>query len=426
MSALDWLYQIVVEGLKYIILGHWFFGFSFSQKKTKFWLLAYFLLIPVVEVLNNPYTTFCCYYAWGLLLLLAIFDGKVVSKVKAFLVMWFLIAMVDAVIMVEFLSFIEPTVSESYIKKIIGVVGGAVWGVLAWKGKKLQSYAKKWWRQITSIEYAIVIVSFVAIAIVLGGIQSYLYQTMNTSIRKAVFVFGVIAIVIFLIALVLLFYTTQTKKQLEEMNQLNTQYFNLQKRYYEDSLEQYEDMRRFRHDINNHIFMLSQLCEKNRVDELKKYIFEMSQNYESMCSIHTGNFVADCMISRTVQELEKDKNFTFELDGHFPRKLMMEDIDLCILLSNLLDNAREALEKVEGKKYLWIEVKQYKNHYYLIVRNTVQEVSVNFNRTSKEDSMHHGYGIQNVRKIVEKYHGEITWRCQENVVEVKMSIVSKE
>ncbi len=423
MNAFDWIYQIVVEGLKYIILGHCFFGFPFRQDKAKFWLAGYFLMIPVVEILDIPHTVFIYFYSWGALLIIFLFEGKFIEKIKAFFVMWFLIAMVDALIMVQFLAFIEPVFTESYVKKLLGIIGAVFWVILAWKAKKLQFYMKQWWEKITRLEYIIIILSFFAVAILLGGIQSYLYQAMNVSIRKVVFIVGILVVVLFLSALLLLFYTRQSKKRLEEVNQLNMQYFNLQKRYYEDSLEQYEDMRRFRHDINNHIFMMTKLSEENRIDELKKYISEMSKNYESLCSIHTGNFIADCMISRTVQELEKDKDFVFELDGHFPKSSIMEDIDLCALLSNLLDNAREALEKVETRKYLQIEVKRYQSCCYLVVRNTVQDEKIDFSKSSKTDQKSHGYGIKSIRKIVEKYCGEVTWKCTDNMVEVRISLV---
>ena len=423
MNAFDWIYQIVVEGLKYIILGHCFLGFPFRQDKAKFWLAGYFLMIPVVEILDIPHTVFIYFYSWGALLIILLFEGKFIEKIKAFFVMWFLIAMVDALIMVQFLAFIEPVFTESYVKKLLGIIGAVFWVILAWKAKKLQFYIKQWWEKITRLEYIIIILSFFAVAILLGGIQSYLYQAMNVSIRKVVFIVGILVVVLFLSALLLLFYTRQSKKRLEEVNQLNMQYFNLQKRYYEDSLEQYEDMRRFRHDINNHIFMMTKLSEENRIDELKKYISEMSKNYESLCSIHTGNFIADCMISRTVQELEKDKDFVFELDGHFPKSSIMEDIDLCALLSNLLDNAREALEKVETRKYLQIEVKRYQSCCYLVVRNTVQDEKIDFSKSSKTDQKSHGYGIKSIRKIVEKYCGEVTWKCTDNMVEVRISLV---
>lgn len=423
MNAFDWIYQIVVEGLKYIILGHCFLGFPFRQDKAKFWLAGYFLMIPVVEILDIPHTVFIYFYSWGALLIIFLFEGKFIEKIKAFFVMWFLIAMVDALIMVQFLAFIEPVFTESYVKKLLGIIGAVFWVILAWKAKKLQFYMKQWWEKITRLEYIIIILSFFAVAILLGGIQSYLYQAMNVSIRKVVFIVGILVVVLFLSALLLLFYTRQSKKRLEEVNQLNMQYFNLQKRYYEDSLEQYEDMRRFRHDINNHIFMMTKLSEENRIDELKKYISEMSKNYESLCSIHTGNFIADCMISRTVQELEKDKDFVFELDGHFPKSSIMEDIDLCALLSNLLDNAREALEKVETRKYLQIEVKRYQSCCYLVVRNTVQDEKIDFSKSSKTDQKSHGYGIKSIRKIVEKYCGEVTWKCTDNMVEVRISLL---
>ena len=82
MNAFDWIYQIVVEGLKYIILGHCFFGFPFRQDKAKFWLAGYFLMIPVVEILDIPHTVFIYFYSWGALLIIFLFEGKFIEKIK--------------------------------------------------------------------------------------------------------------------------------------------------------------------------------------------------------------------------------------------------------------------------------------------------------------------------------------------------------
>ena len=56
MDTSEWIYQIIVEGMKYIIIAHWFLGFTFSQKKTKYFLLIYPVVVPVVQYLTGKAT----------------------------------------------------------------------------------------------------------------------------------------------------------------------------------------------------------------------------------------------------------------------------------------------------------------------------------------------------------------------------------
>ena len=425
MNAFDWIYQIVVEGLKYIILGHWFFGFPFRQDKAKFWLAGYFLMIPVVEILDNPYITFFFCYAWGLLLLFAIFDGQITSKLKAFFVMWFVIAMADAVIMTVFvISMSKQILQNNYvIEKVVGGISFILWCIAANRMHQFQKKMQKFWRNISNVEYIFMITVFMLVSLMLGGVQSYLYNTINVAIKNTIFIAGVAIAGSLLIVFGLLIYTKQSKKRLEQMNQLNIEYMKLQRRYYESSLEQYEDMRRFRHDINNHLYLLSRLCEEKRYTEVKQYIEKISIGYEKIRSVHTGNFIADCILGRTLYELEKEGEIDFQMMGHFSKELILEDIDFCILLSNILENAREALlEQRLGKRILQMEIKQYQEHYYLRVRNSTGKEMIDFSSTDKKNAVNHGYGIRNIKGVVEKYHGTVEWRYENHMVEVKVVI----
>ena len=55
MDVYEWIYQILVEGIKYVVVAHWFFGYEFSRKKTRFLFILYPLMIPVVEM-TTEYT----------------------------------------------------------------------------------------------------------------------------------------------------------------------------------------------------------------------------------------------------------------------------------------------------------------------------------------------------------------------------------
>ena len=146
----------------------------------------------------------------------------------------------------------------------------------------------------------------------------------------------------------------------------------------------------------------------------------MAENYETMKGVHTGNFIADCIISQALHKLQKKEQLHFDLEGHFPEDLFLEDIDFCILLSNLLENAEEALEKVIEEPFLQIEIKSFQQWFFLTIRNNTVSDQVDFQTTSKSDKRNHGFGIQSVRRIVEKYYGNVVWNYENGIVEVKI------
>lgn len=422
MDISEWIYQIIVEGMKYVLIAHWFLGFTFSQKKAKYFLLIYPLVIPVVEYLDIPHTVFLYCYSWGLLLLIVLFEGKIAEKVKAFFIIWFLIALVDALIVMVYVTFPMTFFENQNSKRVmmVGCIGAGFWGAVAFKGKKIQEYTKNFWKRLSNGEYVLLLLVLIPLSLIVGGMQSNLDNTSTISMNVVAFMSVLLAVCIFVILLILFFYTKWSKRQLEEVNRLNVRYLELQKRYYTDSLKQYEDMRRFRHDISHHLYILSELSREDKVAELKGYIGTMAESYEKMRGIHSGNFIADCLISHTLYQLKGKEIFTFDMEGRFPETFFMEDIDFCILLSNLLENAKEALEKITGECMLQIEVKYFRQWFYLIVRNSTDKDTIDFQVTSKQDRRNHGYGVQNISRIAEKYNGTVQWNCENGMAEVKL------
>ena len=422
LSVYDWIYQIVVEGIKYILIAHYFLGFEFSRGKKRGLLLLYPLGIPIVEYWDNLYIVYSYYYAWGGILLIVLFGGRMREKIKAFFIIWFLVALVDALIVMVYVVFSNLLIKNGNMEigTVIGCVGALLWGIMGVRGKQIQSYTKNFWKKLSNREYMLILIALIPLSMIVGGMQSNLDNTTTVSIETATFTSVMLAVCVFVIVLILFLYTKQSKKQLEKMNRLNIQYLELQKRYYKDSLKQYEDMRSFRHDINHHLYILSELSRENKVEELKEYIGTMAEGYEKMRGIHSGNFIADCIISRILHELKDRKAFHFDIEGRFPENFFMEDIDFCILLSNLLENAKEALEKIDGESFLQIEVKHFQQWFYLTIRNSAISEEIDFQVTSKLDKRNHGYGIQNVVRIAEKYNGIVMWNYENRVVEVKI------
>ena len=90
----------------------------------------------------------------------------------------------------------------------------------------------------------------------------------------------------------------------------------------------------------------------------------------------------------------------------------MQEADISVLFGNLLDNAIEATEKIFDPDERWIKIfgERKGKLFVLNISNPVGE-PLQFRGeelvTSKADKKLHGYGIQSIRRIVEKYHGEV-------------------
>lgn len=433
MDVYEWIYLMVVEGIKYVLVAHYFFGYEFNRKKTKYLLVLYPLMIPVVQMAGKYIGIFNeIVYSyknlWGLFLLLFIMRGKAIDKMKSFLLMWFFASMVDTIMFFPALMFTKIEEQDIQIKMFWGCIGAVFWIIAAFKAKEVQKRFQLFLQGMSFFEYCLLLLALFIVSLALGGMQGYWYGAITSSKKDVIFLLDIIAAIIFMVICVLLFYTRQTKAHLEEMNEANLRYLALQHQYYKSYLIQYEDMRSYQHDINKHIFLIGELCRKNKFDELKDYVERLAECYDKVRTVHTGNLIADTVISYSLGALRSEGNFRFQLDGHFPEKFFMEDVDFCVLLSNLLDNAKEALEKVEGMRLIQMEVKRFQEKLYLTVSNNVAGGQIDFGHTSKEDKLHHGYGIRNIRRVVEKYSGTVQWRqeCGMAVVSILFLCVEEQ
>jgi sensor histidine kinase YesM len=98
-----------------------------------------------------------------------------------------------------------------------------------------------------------------------------------------------------------------------------------------------------------------------------------------------------------------------ETQIEIPDSRFMPEFDLNVLLSNLLSNALEALEKTEDR-YLFVGLKYERGMFLVRIYNTYAGGLLrkeNHFLTRKQDRERHGIGLQNVDEIVKKYDGEL-------------------
>ena len=178
-------------------------------------------------------------------------------------------------------------------------------------------------------------------------------------------------------------------------------------------------IRALRHDMKNHILVLQMLLQKGDLEETRRYLAAM-QDFMANPSeyIETGNETVDSLLNYKLQRAREVLQ-TVEAGVCIPEKLVLHSFDLNVVLGNLLDNAIEAAAETEEKK-LKLTMELEKGVLFLHVRNSCQGIAdgwVQRLKTTKAGASDHGIGLSSVRRIVEKYHGDMEMICENGDME---------
>lgn len=178
-----------------------------------------------------------------------------------------------------------------------------------------------------------------------------------------------------------------------------------------------EDMRKIRHDIKNHFACLEVLLREGQQGEALAYFEELRERVLPQTAyIDCGNRTVSAILNL---ETAKARAQGISLDYRcvVEPSLSVRDSDLCALMTNLIDNALEAMvrqRKTDGA--VEVGLRQKGSSLYLCVVNPVDgtlslEELLSL-RTTKEDDALHGYGHKIVEGIAARYDGAVNREVQ--------------
>ena len=181
----------------------------------------------------------------------------------------------------------------------------------------------------------------------------------------------------------------------------------------------YREERKRSHDFQNQLSVLRGLVEEHaEPEQFLKYLDSLLNiKLPATRYIDTNRPVADVVLSqKSAIAINKDISFQMQLDdlSQFP----LPDDELVVVLSNLLDNAIEACELISNKdlRYILIKIQYSPAVTYLHVENsTATPVTIKNNHiVSHKKVTGHGYGLQNIRTILERHQSLYILSYQED------------
>ena len=388
---------------RYIELGSYFFIFLSNT------IISLWINIPIVILLCNVI---------GYYLLTYNYQGD--QKHRVFLPLIYICITTLAELIIFFLSTYTP-IQISEINSYNFAFGPVFSAILSYAIVKILIALKSSSAQIKLplthwlLLLVIPLVSFYLILLIMS------FEDANP---KTVALCCILALIINFVAFY--FYEVVTAYAISKMEKQREEEKN---RYYLRQLETMEafseSMRSFKHDLKNHTIAMQAYLKNKQYDALEAYLSNtFIEKALSEESIHCGNTVIDSILNFKIHEAG-NKGITLEAKVSIPPQLHISDSDLTVILGNLLDNAIEAVEPLTEERVIQLTISYQKGNLILSVKNPYKgELLKKGDRwiTSKKDKDLHGYGLSNVKHIVDKNGGTMRIQTEQQIFSVTMML----
>lgn len=273
--------------------------------------------------------------------------------------------------------------------------------ILKFVDKTILAMKKKEWILIVSV-FLISVLSF-------GVIQTAINET--TLSEETTLMLMMCEIGLFALNIICLYITISLNKSNRAAEELKLKEQQLKNdiQYAETVRSQYQEIRRIRHDIKQQLATVSGLQFERKYDKAQKYISEVTDSIEQLdMFMDVGNDFVNAILNSKLS-IAKSKgievlcNFSGKVEG-------INEYDLCNLMGNVLDNAIEAAERSGDNAVVEVSLFSDKHKLVFTVSNSISKSVLNSNpklKTVKDKPELHGFGVQTIKTIADKYDGNV-------------------
>ena len=198
-----------------------------------------------------------------------------------------------------------------------------------------------------------------------------------------------------------------------------------QKNHLEQLKQNHHQILALSHDFRQQVQELYALCEKKEFEKLQTKLFELTNRRTKNFLIDTGNFTLDAILTSKI-EIITNENIHFKKIFDIKPGLEYMESGICVLLGNALDNAIEACARSENDRFIALEIIAEPSQFLCMIKNSVgvvPQAEKKFLITSKKNKLHHGVGLQSMRKICDNLGGTMTFEYDEKYFQLWIKII---
>ncbi len=393
-----------------MVILYYYFSTNLERRYSKiksfliFWFVEEVNIIKCIILNSNTLIKFFTTLVVQLVLMHVLYKDKTYKKITVY--MTYLLSVVIAEVLSMLIA--EYVYNSNLSQKMELSIENVMWslttylflfifcilGALFLKNKKIDAEDR-----VTQYVFLYVGVQFVIITLFFAFICEFMITAVPMMLLLLFF-----AVISFVTAF-MLFKAVQILSKKNAESEFIKKEAEIKDRHFFEIKAQYMEYRKLRHDFYNHIKVLDNLDDSEKV---KEYIDEIKQKFDSMERVsYCNNPSLDALLSLKNKEAEAEKIKTniavCDLAG-----VNIKDYDICSVVANLFDNAIEAAKQTK-EKYIDLEINLKADRLFVVVKNSSIEPE-NTLKTTKKDKEHHGIGLQSVRETAEKYDGDCVFR----------------
>ncbi len=395
----------------------WFFFDVFLHKNQRrdrhVWAgkTVYFVFQCLTYVLYLPlFSSALPTYFLAIAITLIFFDDEIYFKALTVHIFVFLSYSCRTFALAGTLSFLSPALSghpfpvlPSYVQGLSCILAlMATWGL-----RGVQRLRKKGHILVYESLFAVAPAVFLVSLIILFRLEM-------TGERSSMSYYWGSAICLLVVTLILFYHLD--KVTIIHENKLHSRLaqslLEEDKKRFTELVSQQQETLRIKHDIRQHLQTLQYMFGENNIAGARGYLEQvLAQKALNKQLFTTGNPIIDSLLSQKIPHIQS-QGIEVQFNLMIPPALPLEDMDLCVLLSNLLINAQEACmrmeEAQEHQKCIHLQIVLKKNFLMIDVENTFDgQIAYENGRylSTKKNVAYSGIGLSNVASIVDKYQG---------------------
>lgn len=403
----------------------WFFDGFFVRKYQgiKFWMIVLLWDVTVCFILNieasilspvKVIVAITSIFILSVLLYVGDLTFKVFLSISIYVLFNLLAYVLEFAVMATYGLQREAMVNDRILYTVTGFVSGLCMLVLSQLVKHFHSPGQynennRVWTIVTT---AFPIASILVLLFLYAAVSPY---NANQRTTKQ---FALLCLCVLVIANIIVLVLIDTLKRNTQEHEELVAISERERMQRESALAlsaAYDGQRRLTHDFRRHISVLTELMENHQYEEATHYMEQLQeQQTERILLVNTHHATIDAILNQKGYEAEKNKiDIRFEVNDL--SKIHIKATECTVVLGNLLDNAIESCQKFpEGKRWIQVSViydeggDKEPGNVFISVLNPSLPVKIENNTiwTTKVNPSFHGFGLKNVKDILDRYHAE--------------------
>ncbi|MEG0257794.1 MAG: GHKL domain-containing protein [Christensenella sp.] len=224
------------------------------------------------------------------------------------------------------------------------------------------------------------------------------------------------------ILILLTFTQIQKRTKLEYTNELTNMQISAALENIEHMQEAQNQTAIYKHDLKHHIQIIHSYVTGKNYAELEHYLQEISNELNTVVIVnYCQNQTVNLVISAYAQKAE-EAGIGFTVTADIPRHINIKENDICVVLSNALENALNAASNATAEKEIIFRCKTKNNRLTFMIENPYDGDIEFDNGLPISNRAHHGFGTQSITAITKKYNGLYSFEAKDGMFYFKLVI----